>query len=36
MSFEQRGEVKIHTERKSKSSPQFLSQNLMDCEHLMH
>lgn len=31
-----RGEVKIHTGRKSKSSPQFLSQNLMDCEHLMH
>lgn len=36
MPFEQQGEVKTHSERKSKSSLQSLSQNLMDCEHLMH
>lgn len=36
MPFEQQGAVKIHSERTSKSSLQSLSQNLMDCEHLMH
>lgn len=35
-SFEHQAEVKIHSERRSESSLQSLSQNLMDCEHLMH